>query len=59
MENKNKKLNQIADEFLGLDKNQTNDEECQGEQCVVKTDKSIQERINKKIIVEDGRQLLT
>jgi hypothetical protein len=26
--------------------------------CVIKNDKSIQERINKKIITEDGRQLL-
>lgn len=35
--------------------------ECQGEECVIKTDKSLVElkKINKKIIIEDGRQLLT
>lgn len=47
---KNKKL----DKFL------TNEEEtCTGDECVIKSDKSIVERINKKIITEDGRELLT
>ena len=35
--------------------------ECTGEECIIKTDKSLIEvkQLNKKIIVEDGRQLLT
>lgn len=49
---KNKKL----DKFL--DKNNT-EETCNGEECVIKADKSIVERINKKVITEDGRELLT
>lgn len=32
--------------------------DCSSGVCVIKNDKSIQERINKKIIIEDGRQLL-
>lgn len=34
---------------------------CEGDECVIKTDKSLVElkKINKKIIIEDGRQLLT
>lgn len=32
--------------------------DCSSGTCVIKNDKSILERINKKIIVEDGRQLL-
>ena len=32
--------------------------DCSSGTCVVKNDKSIVERINKKIITEDGRQLL-
>jgi hypothetical protein len=35
------------------------DLECNEDGCIVKTDKSIVEKINKKIIIEDGRQLLT
>lgn len=35
--------------------------ECEGDECIIKTDKSLVElkKINKKIIIEDGRQLLT
>ena len=49
---KNKKLDKFLD---------TNSEEetCTSEECVIKTDKSIVERINKKVITEDGRELLT
>jgi len=32
--------------------------DCSSGVCVIKGDKSIVERINKKIITEDGRQLL-
>ena len=32
--------------------------DCNDEGCIIKTDKSLVERINKKIITEDGRQLL-
>jgi hypothetical protein len=32
--------------------------DCSSGVCIIKGDKSIQERINKKIIIEDGRQLL-
>jgi hypothetical protein len=34
-------------------------EESQNDDVVIKQDKSIVERINKKVITEDGRQLLT
>lgn len=50
-----KNLEQNLDEFLDKD----NQEECVGDECLIKTDKSLVERINKKIITEDGRQLLT
>jgi hypothetical protein len=33
--------------------------ECTGDQCIIKGDKSLVERINKKIVTEDGRELLT
>jgi len=32
--------------------------DCSSGTCVIKGDKSLVERINKKIITEDGRQLL-
>lgn len=50
--NKEKKLKKELNDFLGKE------EECSGE-CLIKTDKSLIERINKKVITEDGRQLLT
>jgi hypothetical protein len=49
MEDKN---TQNLDEFLGQDKEQ------QDEQQVINSDKSIVEKVNKKIITDDGRQLL-
>ena len=53
MEDKGKNLNPALDEFLGTDQDiNTNDE------TVVKQDRSILEKINKKVITEDGRQLL-
>ena len=48
-----KEANKKLDNFLG---NET--PECQGDECIIRTDKSLVERINKKIITEDGRQLL-
>jgi hypothetical protein len=36
----------------------TQDGECEGDECVIKTDKSLVERINKKIVTDDGRELL-
>jgi len=52
-ENKND-LDKDLDQFLG----QAPEQECTGEECIIKTDKSIIERVNKKIITDDGRQLL-
>jgi hypothetical protein len=62
--NKNEELKKKLDKFNQekLD-NQTQDSnnqemDCSSGVCVIKGDKSIVERINKKIITEDGRQLL-
>jgi hypothetical protein len=58
MENKvdkKKDLEKNLDEFLNSKKENM---ECNEDGCIIKTDKSIVERINKKIITEDGRQLL-
>jgi hypothetical protein len=62
MENeKNKKetknLDKALEGFLGTENNDPN-MDCSSGVCVIKGDKSIVERINKKIITEDGRQLL-
>lgn len=38
--------------------NENPDMDCSSGVCVIKGDKSLIERINKKIITEDGRQLL-
>lgn len=62
----NSKKNEIdlktaLDSFLGQEQQtqQENQEmDCSSGVCVIKNDKSIIERVNKKIIVEDGRQLL-
>jgi hypothetical protein len=52
-----KELNKTLDEFLNI--NDSNpDLDCTSGVCVIKGDKSLIERINKKIITEDGRQLL-
>lgn len=58
-----KGLNLALDSFLGQPTQPNNQQEgeemdCSSGVCVIKNDKSILERINKKIIVEDGRQLL-
>lgn len=59
MENKDKNkidaLNKALDNIL---ENQEPEMDCTSGVCVIKGDKSLVERINKKIITEDGRQLL-
>ncbi len=55
-ENKNN-LNSNLDSFLNQE-NQDPNMDCSSGVCVIKGDKSLVERINKKIITEDGRQLL-
>jgi hypothetical protein len=54
-------LKNAMDSFLKDNQNldESNQElDCSSGVCVIKNDKSILERINKKIITEDGRQLL-
>ena len=59
MENNDKKKNleKNLEEFL-KNENQNQNMDCNDEGCIIKSDKSLVERINKKIITEDGRQLL-
>jgi hypothetical protein len=53
------KLNTALDSFLNTETTNPNpDMDCSSGVCVIKGDKSLVERINKKIITEDGRQLL-
>ncbi len=57
MENIEKKpLDKAIEDYLG--QQIPTSQECNTEECKIKQDKSILERINKKIITEDGRQLL-
>ena len=53
-----KKIKDSVNTFLDEDKNQEQEMDCSSGTCVIKGDKSLVERINKKIITEDGRQLL-
>lgn len=58
---KNKNIQNVLDSFLNEKPktNNSNEEmDCSSGVCVIKNDKSMVERINKKIITEDGRQLL-
>lgn len=61
MENNNGKkredLEKNLDAFL-TNENQNQYMDCNEDGCIIRTDKSLVERINKKIITEDGRQLL-
>ena len=59
-ENNEKDLKKAIDSFLGEQPTpaDTQEMDCSSGVCVIKNDKSIHERINKKIIIEDGRQLL-
>lgn len=52
---KAEELNKNLDEYLNT---QNQEMDCSSGVCVIKGDKSLVERINKKIITEDGRQLL-
>lgn len=52
--NKKKDLDKKLDSFLDPQVEQ----ECQGEECIIKTDKSLIERMNKKIVTDDGKELL-
>lgn len=60
--NKSQKDLQVAmDSYLGQQPNVTESNpevDCSSGVCVIKGDKSLVEKINKKIITEDGRQLL-
>jgi hypothetical protein len=63
MEKDNKKieLDKALEGFLNTEKKEINKDpnmDCTSGVCVIKGDKSLIERINKKIITEDGRQLL-
>ena len=53
----NQELNKALEGFLN-NENKDPNMDCTSGVCVIKGDKSLVERINKKIITEDGRQLL-
>ena len=53
---KAEQLKKAMNEFLNTPEDSNLD--CSSGVCVIKGDKSLVERINKKIITEDGRQLL-
>jgi len=60
MENKREKLFTELDEFLAQNENKDNKTiECKDDVCIIKNDKSLIEVVNKKVITQDGRQLLT
>ena len=58
MENKNlqnpEDLKKKLEDFIGVSKK----EECQGEECFIKQPQDVIERVEKKNITNDGRQLL-
>tara|TARA_Y100000389_G_scaffold192236_1_gene219465 strand:- start:601 stop:783 length:183 start_codon:yes stop_codon:yes gene_type:complete len=59
MSNRNLKNN--INNFLNSDEElngMQSEMDCTSNECVIKNDKSLVERINKKIITEDGRELL-
>ena len=53
-----KALENALEGFLGEKPSTDPEMDCSSGVCVIKGDKSLVERINKKIITEDGRQLL-
>lgn len=61
----NNKLKNSINNFLSdeekakLAQQEQQEMDCSSGVCVIKGDKSLVERINKKIITEDGRELLT
>lgn len=54
---KKENLDKALEGFLNTENKEPN-MDCSSGVCVIKGDKSLIERINKKIITEDGRQLL-
>jgi hypothetical protein len=57
----NNKLKNNINNFLDSEENLNDvqsEMDCTSNECVIKNDKSLVERINKKIITEDGRELL-
>lgn len=52
--NNQENLNDKLDNFV----NGENQEDCTGEQCLIKSSKGLVERVNKKLVTEDGRELL-
>lgn len=56
-DSKSSALNSALDAMLET-QGQNPDVDCSSGVCIIKGDKSLIERINKKIITEDGRQLL-
>jgi len=60
MDNKKEKLFTELDEFLAQNENKGKQTiECNDDVCIIKNDKSLIEVMNKKVITQDGRQLLT
>lgn len=60
MDNKKEKLFDELDEFLAQNENKDGTTiECTDDVCVIKNDKSLIEVMNKKVMTQDGRQLLT
>jgi hypothetical protein len=51
--NKEKELNDNLNNFLNKDKS------CEGEECLIKDNDELVQREHKKIITNDGRQLLS
>ena len=50
--NNKKEQDKKLDKFLGQE------QECQGEECLIKNNGEIVERLDKKYITSDGKQLL-
>ena len=57
MEDNRKKEKQLQDKLNNFLKN--NDNDCEGEECLIKDPQEIVQREQKKIITNDGRQLLS
>jgi hypothetical protein len=57
MEDNRKKEKQLQDKLNNFLKN--NDNTCDGEECLIKDPQEIVQREQKKIITNDGRQLLS
>lgn len=54
-QNSEKNIKSKLDSFL----NKTNQTDCQGEECLINNPEEIVKREHKKIITNDGRQLLS